>query len=242
MHTLEALRDAVSIPLSIKLRKGFDEGDCVAPQIAEMAQKAGFNAIFIHARTRTALYRGNCDWDLIESIAQNSDIPVMGCGDLAHGSDVLKKQEMSSCAGFALARGALMKPWIFKEIHSGKALDPTPEERFEMLSKLIRYTLEIFGEDERGLNRSRDFLCKQLDFLVRYVPSGALGRELPMQERAPQWTPRSEDEALWAQTDKDSQLELLRRAGFPQEPNPDWKPSSKDTVEGEKDFNAEENH
>ena len=219
---LEALREAVSIPISIKLRKGFDDGDCTAPQIADMAQKAGFNAIFIHARTRAALYRGNCDWDLIESIASNASIPVIGCGDLAHGSDVWEREETTACSGFAFARGALMKPWLFREIKEHRTLDPTPDERTALLARLAEYTLEIFGRDEKGLRRSRDFLNKQLDFLVRYVPAPALGRDLPMQERAPEWTPRDEKEALWARMDAEAKVELLRLAGFPDEPDPTW--------------------
>lgn len=223
---LDAIRQAVSIPVSIKIRKGFNEDDNVAEQVAELAQKAGFNAIFIHARTKAAQYRGNCDWELIETIARNSDIPVIGCGDLAHGSDVLQKQPDSACSGFAFARGALMKPWIFTEIKEQKMLDPTADERIDMLKKLVSYTLEAFGDDERGLKKSEGFLRKQMEFLVRYAPTGALGRELPMQERAPEWTPRNELEGLWGKTDKDSVLELLRMAGLPDTPKEHWTPEN----------------
>ena len=219
---LDAIRQAVSIPVSIKIRKGFDEDDNVAEQVAELAQKAGFNAIFIHGRTKAAQYRGDCDWELIENIAKNADIPVIGCGDLAHGSDVLKKIPLTACSGFAFARGALMKPWIFREIREQKSLDPTPEERIEILKKLVAYTLETFGDDERGLKKCEGFLCKQLDFLVRYIPTGAYGRELPMQERAEAWTPRNELEALWANTEKEAKIELLRMAGFPDTPSEHW--------------------
>ncbi|MBQ9395093.1 MAG: tRNA-dihydrouridine synthase family protein [Proteobacteria bacterium] len=223
---LDAIRQAVSIPVSIKLRKGFDEGDSVAEEIADMAQKAGFNAIFIHGRTKAAQYRGNCDWELIERIASNSDIPVIGCGDLAHGSDVMKKIPETSCSGFAIARGALMKPWIFKEIQEKRQIDLTAEPRLELLKKLVEYTLEIFGNDKRGLDKSAKFLLKQLEFLVRYVPADVYGKEVPMQERAETWTPRNDLEALWANPDKDARTALLKLAGFPETPAECWKKSA----------------
>ncbi|GEM_PF-3316368 len=211
---ISAIRDAISIPLSLKIRKGFEADDNVAQEVADIAQKAGIDAIFIHGRTKAAQYRGNCDWELIESIAQNSDVPIIGCGDLAHGSDVLAKQETSACAGFAIARGALLKPWIFKEIATHTSMDPSSEERLDMLKKLVAYTIEAYGISEKNMARNQTFLLKQLEFLVRYVPTGAFGRELPMQERSDEWTPRDELEKLWAQTDKDSMMTLLKMAGF----------------------------
>ena len=212
---LDAIRQAVSIPVSIKIRKGFEEGDNVAQQVAELAQNAGFNAIFIHGRTKAAQYRGPCDWETIESVARNIDIPVIGCGDLAHGSDVIEKRKSSACSGFAIARGALIKPWIFEEIATGQPLDPTAEQRLDMLKKLVSYSLETFGSDDFGVRRSRDFLLRQMGFLCRYVPTGALGRELPLQERVGEWTPRNELESLWASADKNDHLQLLEMAGLP---------------------------
>ena len=210
----DAIRQAVSIPVSVKIHKGFNDYENVAQQVAEIAQTCGLNAIFIHGRTKAAQYRGKCDWELIESVARNIDIPVIGCGDLANGSDVEAIRESSACAGFAFARGAITKPWIFQEIQEGKPLDPSSAERLEMLKKLVAYTLETFGDDERGRKRSLEFLKHQLGFLMRYAPTGALGRELKMQERAETWTPRDELEALWSQNEDEAKLELLTLAGF----------------------------
>ena len=215
---LDAIRQAVSIPVSIKIRKGFEEGDDVALQVAELAQNAGFNAIFIHGRTKAAQYRGPCDWECIENVARNIDIPVIGCGDLAHGSDVWKKAETSACAGFAFARGALLKPWIFQEIKSGQSMDPSAEERIEILKKLVAYSLEVFGNDAFGIKRALVFLTKQMEFMMRYVPTGALGYELPMQERVGEWTPRNPLEELWQQQDKNCMMQLLNMAGLPDVP------------------------
>lgn len=212
---LEAIRQAVTIPVSIKIRKGFEEGDDVALQVAELAQNAGFNAIFIHGRTKAAQYRGPCDWECIENVARNVDIPVIGCGDLAHGTDVWEKEKNSSCAGFAFARGALIKPWIFQEIKGGVPMDPSAKDRLEILKKLVEYSLEAFGCDEFGIKRATGFLINQMEFMVRYVPAKALGYELPMQERVGEWTPRNSLEDLWQQTNKNSMMQLLLMAGLP---------------------------
>ena len=215
---LETLRQAISIPLTIKIRKGYGADDNVAQQIADIAQAAHVDAIFIHGRTAAAQYRGPADWELVESVARNVDIPVIGCGDLGHGADVIEKSATSACAGFAMARGAVIKPWIFREIAEQRAIEYSAQERLELLRQLVRYTLECFGNDQRGLDKSRKFLLKQTEFLSRYVPADVYGRPLPLQERADRWTPRNELEALWAQANKASCLELLSMAGLPDEP------------------------
>lgn len=204
----EAIRQAVSLPLSIKIRKGFGPDDDVVERIADMAQTCGFNAIFIHGRTKAAQYRGPADWDCIESVAKNSDIPVIGCGDLSYGTQVIQRASHSACAGFALARGAMIRPWIFREIKEGRDIDYSAEERLELLVKLTRYTLEVFGRDSRGLDKTRKFLMKQLEFLTRYVPAAVYGRECLMQERAEFWVARNDLERLWADNAKEELLAL----------------------------------
>ena len=211
---LETLRKTVNIPLTIKIRKGFDEFDNVVDEVVHIAEDCGIDAVFIHARTKFAQYRGPNDWQLIESVAEKSCLPIIGCGDLAHGVEVIEKMKNSPCAGFALARGALMKPWIFKEIKEGHTLDPSSEERLELLRKLANYSLDDFGYDAYGHAKARKFLHEQMTFLARYVPVGAYGRELPMQEREHEWTPRNELEKLMATTKKEAYDELLHLVGF----------------------------
>lgn len=213
-NMLKAIREAVSIPVTLKIRKGYEEDANVAADVVKIAEDVGASAVFIHARTKAAQYRGPNDWDLIEEIAQNASIPIIGCGDLAHGSDVLKKIQTSACAGFALARGALMKPWIFQEIATGKPMDPSSEERLELLKKLVSYTLDDCGRDEFGRKHARKFLLNQLVFLCRYIPTGAYGRELPMQEREEVWTPRDPLEKLMRCETEEARDELLQLAGL----------------------------
>lgn len=215
---LSALCEAVSVPVTLKMRKGYKKEDNNTLQIAELAQKSGVSAIFLHARSKEDLYKGDNDWALIETIAEALQIPVIGCGDLAHGPEVLERLAHSACAGVCVARGALQKPWIFDEIRQGKLLDPSAEERLEMLKTLVRYSLEHFGSDTRGVRTSRQFLHKQLAFLTRYVPVGAIGYAVGMQTRENAWTPRSELEALWARSGPEHFDELLALAGLaPQE-------------------------
>lgn len=216
----EAIRAAVTIPVTVKLRKGFGADGNTAEQIADIAQACGIDAVFVHGRTKAAQYRGPADWALVDRIARNLDIPVIGCGDLAHGEEALEREKTSPCAGFAFARGAMVRPWIFRELHEGHNLDYSAQERTELLEKLVSYTLEAFGRDARGHEKSRKFLLKQLEFMTRYVPAAAYGRECGLQERADMWTPRNALEALWRASDRQDREALLRLAGFPDAPEP----------------------
>lgn len=216
---LEAIRQSVKLPITLKIRKGFEADDNVVEEIVDIAADCGVAAVFIHARTRAAQYRGDNDWDLIESVAANAKVPIIGCGDLAHGSQVIERLKTTHCAAVALARGALTKPWIFKEIADEVILDPSGEERLEGFKELVQFTLENFGTDERGLKNAKKFLTKQLDFLTRYIPTGAIGYEVDMQTRVDEWTPRDPLEALWARTDAEGYDSLLQLAGLPDIPS-----------------------
>jgi len=231
-----AIREATTRPVTLKIRKGFDADDNVVAEIVDVAQQCGLSAIFIHARTRAQLYRGDNDWNCIEAAAQSADIPIIGCGDLAHGSQVLEKLAHTHCAGLAIARGALIKPWIFQEIQLGRALDPCAEQRLEWLRTLVAYTLEDFGTDARGLTKSLTFLRNQMGFLTRYVPTGAIGHEVAMQERAGTWTPRDALEAMWAAQDRQTHDALLKLAGFPDTPSDNS--ANKDTSDSQTAPNA----
>ncbi|MFA5624852.1 MAG: tRNA-dihydrouridine synthase family protein [Bradymonadales bacterium] len=212
---LLALRETVKLPITLKMRKGYKKSDTNTIEIAKMAEEVGVSAVFLHARSKEVQYKGDNDWEIIEECAKSLAIPLIACGDLAHGPDVIERMQNSACAGFAIARGALQKPWIFKEIQEEKLLDPSAEERLEMLKTLVRYTLENFGDDARGRHNSRNFLHKQLAFLTRYVPVGAIGYPVPMQERPDSWTPRNELEELWSKQGEENYDKLLNLADFP---------------------------
>ncbi len=209
-----ALAGSESVPVTVKLRSGWDRDHINAVEAARAAVDNGAAAIFVHGRTREERYRGQADWDLVAQVAASLPVPVIGCGDVAHGPDVAARLS-GGCAGVAIARGALIKPWIFREIEQGCVLDPSGEERLEALRELVRLSLEHFGQDGLGLTRAHHFLHLQMDFLTRYVPVGALGRELGMQERVNEWQARDELEALWAGRERAQWAALLSMAALP---------------------------
>lgn len=114
---LEETRKAVSIPLTLKIRAGWDEKNKNALEIALMAQDCGVDMLAIHGRTRTELYRGQADWELIAEVASRLKIPVVGSGDVVD-FEFAKKARSLGVSGLMIGRGAISNPWIFKEIES----------------------------------------------------------------------------------------------------------------------------
>ena len=110
---LAALVDAVSIPVTVKFRAGWDEAHKNAAVIAQMAEKAGVSAVCVHGRTRAQFYQGKADWDIIRAVKESVGIPVLGNGDIFHAEDALRMKEETGCDGVMIARGAEGNPWIF---------------------------------------------------------------------------------------------------------------------------------
>ena len=104
-----------SIPVTVKIRKGFELEDDCAVEIARAAEAAGAAAITVHGRTRQQFYEGGADWDVIARVKQAVRIPVIGNGDVMSGADAIRMMEETGCDGVMIARGALGNPWIFRE-------------------------------------------------------------------------------------------------------------------------------
>lgn len=124
---LAALVDAVSIPVTVKFRAGWDEAHKNAAVIAQMAEKAGVSAVCVHGRTRAQFYQGKADWDIIRAVKESVGIPVLGNGDIFHAEDALRMKEETGCDGVMIARGAEGNPWIFRDVKAllhGKAISP----------------------------------------------------------------------------------------------------------------------
>lgn len=113
---LAALVDAVSIPVTVKFRAGWDEAHKNAAVIAQMAEKAGVSAVCVHGRTRAQFYQGKADWDIIRAVKESVGIPVLGNGDIFHAEDALRMKEETGCDGVMIARGAEGNPWIFRDV------------------------------------------------------------------------------------------------------------------------------
>jgi tRNA-dihydrouridine synthase 3 len=199
---VEAMRNAVKVPVTVKLRAGWAEGKENVSELARVCEEAGASAITIHARTREQRYSRAADWDLIGKVAAERSVPIVGNGDILTHFEASERMARSGVRSVMLARGALIKPWLFREIREGRSFLPTSEERFAVIWRLRELLFEHFSGDERGRVRSLRFLTWHLNFFCRYQPFpeeafGAQSREHPLlQTRMPGEAATSPLEAL----------------------------------------------
>lgn len=167
---VEAMRQAVSIPLTVKLRTGWSADQQNVSELARVCEEAGAAAITIHGRSREQRYTQAADWDLIGRVAGERGIPVVGNGDILTHYEARDRIERSGVGSIMLGRGALIKPWLFREIREGRSWLPTAEERLGVLSGFVELLRDHFGDDARGRRRILGFLPWQLGFFCRYRP------------------------------------------------------------------------
>lgn len=113
---IEKVSSAIQKPVTVKIRKGFDDAHVNAVEMAHIAQESGALAIAVHGRTREQYYSGKADWDIIRKVKEAVSIPVIGNGDIRCAKDVLSMKKQTGCDGFMIARGAQGNPWIFSQI------------------------------------------------------------------------------------------------------------------------------
>ena len=163
-----AMRAATEKPITIKVRTGKDE-NTIAKNLIPILYEAGVANVSIHGRTKNQRYYRDADWDYIGECVKESKIPVIGVGDIYRYTDFEKAKEKGVCS-VAIARGALVKPWIFREIKEKIDYDISSSERIDILREYAEFALTHWGSDEKGVNTVRDFMCHHLTFMSRYVP------------------------------------------------------------------------
>ncbi|BCS32981.1 hypothetical protein TBR22_A22060 [Luteitalea sp. TBR-22] len=188
---------AGTLPVTVKIRLGWNEDERNAVDVARAAEAGGADALTVHGRTRSARYRYQADWVAIGEVAQAVRIPVVGNGDILFPEDIERSRAIAGVQAVMIARGALIKPWIFAEA-LGRPVDDSAEGRLAIYREYVRLGREHFGDDERGYTRFRPFLVWHLGLWCRHVPRAEDGSYVPMQERAVFDNPRSPLEALLA--------------------------------------------
>jgi nifR3 family TIM-barrel protein len=158
---LQALRRTVKIPLTVKLRTGWDSSGAQALKIAQIAQACGVDAITVHPRTATQGFRGKADWSLIAAIKNTVSIPVIGNGDIVRPEDVLKMQNQTGCDAVMIGRAAIGNPWIFSQalelMLGNKVSFPDPSRHFEVMIQYLKSSVIYFGE-QRAIRMMRSRL------------------------------------------------------------------------------------
>ena len=148
---LIAVVNKSTVPVTLKIRKGWDKENIVAVEIAKIAERVGISAITVHGRTRIEFYTGKADWDIIKKVKENVKIPVIGNGDVIDGETAKRMFEYTGVDGIMIGRGSFGRPWIFKEIieylENGKKIEePNNQEKLEVIKQHIDLAVEEKGE------------------------------------------------------------------------------------------------
>ena len=142
---------AIEKPVTVKIRKGFDDEHVNAVEIAKIIEEAGASAVAVHGRTREQYYSGKADWDIIRQVKEAVSVPVIGSGDVTSPQKAEEMVRMTGCDGIMIARGAQGNPWIFSELISYEEMGQVPprpdkDELRRMLLRHARLQLEYKGE------------------------------------------------------------------------------------------------
>ncbi|MGH9743323.1 MAG: tRNA dihydrouridine synthase DusB [Candidatus Acidiferrum sp.] len=155
------VRAAVKIPLTIKIRAGWDENSIVAVEVAKLAEKLGIEGIAVHPRTRTQGYAGAADWNIIAAVKRAVNIPVIGNGDINVPEDAERMFRETGCDAVMIGRAAATNPWIFSQMQqyatNGRYDTPTEEDRHQLLSGYYRQICAANLPD--GIGKMKQFAC-----------------------------------------------------------------------------------
>ncbi|VDM81492.1 unnamed protein product [Strongylus vulgaris] len=240
VEVISAMRGVMrDVPLTVKLRTGLREGILTADEtIRTMVASARPDLISFHPRSKEQRYTKLANWDFVTPCLEAcGDVPLWVCGDVLSWQDYYQRLELYPISGVMVARGALIKPWIFTEIEERRTWDISANERLDLLRKFVNYGLDHWGSDDAGVERTRRFLLEFLSFqcrsslslfkhliifscsfaeiiatlYLRYIPVGLLER-LPQRinDRPPLYRGRNELETLLGSGRASDWIEISR--------------------------------
>ncbi|XP_070272006.1 tRNA-dihydrouridine(47) synthase [NAD(P)(+)]-like isoform X3 [Myotis yumanensis] len=196
---VRGMDQVLDVPLTVKIRTGVQERVNLAHRLLPKLRDWGAALVTLHGRSREQRYTKLADWQYIKQcVAAASPMPLFGNGDILSYEDANCAMQ-TGVTGIMIARGALLKPWLFTEIKEQRHWDISSSERLDILRDFTNYGLEHWGSDTQGVEKTRRFLLEWLSFLCRYVPVGLLER-LPQRinERPPYYLGRDYLETLMA--------------------------------------------
>lgn len=173
---IDAVVKAATVPVTVKMRKGWDKDHIVAIELAKIAEQKGVRAITIHGRTRDEFYTGTADWEIIKKVKQVVNIPVIGNGDIKTKEDAKKMLEQTGCDGIMIGRASMGNPWLFREIkeylQEKDMIRITKQEKLAMILEHISLQVKYLGEST-GIKEMR----KHMTYYLKNLPNAAVVRQ-----------------------------------------------------------------
>jgi len=180
---LESVVNSVSIPVTIKIRMGWNKSEINGMEVCRIARECGISAIAVHGRTSAQKFSGKSDWDFIKKLKETTDLPIIGNGDIKRPQNAIDRLESSKCEGIMIGRESYYNPWIFrqtlellkKEIqptNNSNITIPTLEDRKNFILYHLKCLVERYGED-RGVRKMRKFAA----WHTRGLPQSTIFRD-----------------------------------------------------------------
>ncbi|XP_073533505.1 tRNA-dihydrouridine(47) synthase [NAD(P)(+)]-like isoform X2 [Phyllobates terribilis] len=225
---VRGMNSVLDVPLTVKIRTGVQEKVNLAHKLIPELRDWGVSLVTLHGRSREQRYTKLADWEYIKRCAEIADpLPLFGNGDIFSFEDANLALE-TGVSGIMVARGALVKPWLFTEIKEQRHWDISSSERLDILRDFTNFGFEHWGSDTQGVERTRRFLLEWLSFLCRYIPVGLLERvPQKLNERPPYYMGRDYMETLMASQNVDDWIKISEMLMGPVPPNFTFLPKHK---------------